>query len=193
MRDGSDTPYARWLRTIASPIQRVLPQHQTAQWPLCLLSIVRPQTKYHPLLASATRLTPVSSSSHGRRAKRKRVHRGGECIHSSGSTTHAVFDHRGGCCTADSVTCHRRRRAMDVQIPVHWQEDSGAQQAATVSRSMRGLSVKSPHRTESCAEKNKPTMDNEQNYRPGWDSGDYMQTSWCLRWPVGKTFPLSVC
>lgn len=60
---------ANWPST-----QTVLPQHHTVEWHLCLLSIMRPKTKYHPLLASATRFPPVSSSSHGRRAKER------ECI-----------------------------------------------------------------------------------------------------------------
>lgn len=40
-------------------ILTVLPQHHSLQYQLCLLSIMCPKTKYHPLLASATRLPPV--------------------------------------------------------------------------------------------------------------------------------------
>lgn len=88
-------------------IQTVLPQHHTVQCQLCLLSIMRPETKYH--LSCFLLITWVET-------KRKRVHRVGECIHSAGSTTHTVFDHQGGCCTADSVTCCSS--TMDVQIPI---------------------------------------------------------------------------
>lgn len=59
---------------------------------------------------------------------------GKECIHSAGSTTHAVCDHQGGYCTADHVTCHS---TMKVQIPnVQMMENSRAQWAYNVIRSM---------------------------------------------------------
>lgn len=42
-----------------------IPHRHTFQCQLSLLFIICPKTKNHPLLASATRLSPVSFSSHG--------------------------------------------------------------------------------------------------------------------------------
>lgn len=106
-----------------------IPHRHTFRCQLSLLFIICPKTKNHPLLASATRLSPVSSSSHGDASVR-----GKECIHSAASTTHAVCDHQGGYCTADHVTCHS---TMKVQIPnVQMMENSRAQWAHNVIRSM---------------------------------------------------------
>lgn len=53
-----------------------IPHRHTFQCQLSLLFIICPKTKNHPLLASATRLSPVSFSSHGDASV------GGERVHS---------------------------------------------------------------------------------------------------------------
>ena len=141
---------------------------------------MRPKTKYHPLLASAARLPPVSSSSHGRRVEEKRVHRGGECIHSAGSTTRAVFDHQGGCCTADCVTCCS---TTVVQIPMRKLQSTAGTHCKQINVRIKN---QIPYRTKNCAEYNKPTMDNEQKYSSGWE--DCIKTVGSgLRLWIGKT------
>lgn len=131
MEDSTNT--AKDIESIGPSMQTILPTLFNAS-SVFLLSFA---PKQRTILS--WHLLPVSLLFPPHHHMVMRVAGGRECIHSAGSTTHAVCDHQGGYCTADFVTCHS---TMEVQIPV-LTENSRAQWAPNIIRSMWGLRIKS--------------------------------------------------
>lgn len=139
---------------------------------------------HHPLLASATRLPPISSSSHGRRAK------GRECT--VGANAFIQLKAQLAQCLTPmvAVALLTLSHAAAPWTPKSQSTDRGLwSTAGTDCKQINArLKYQIPHRTKNCTDYNKPTMDNEQKYNPGWEPEDCIQTLGCLRWRSGQTF-----